>query len=133
MKSQKVEYHLSIASGLPEVRIDPMKVEQALQEVIGNALDAMPGGGRLHLGARQSENGDRQTGIMMTVADSGRGIPPETLREVGQPFFTTRPEGTGLGLATARRFIEQHGGTLELQSQVGTGTTVSIWLPLGVA
>ena len=58
------------------------------------------------------------------------GIAPEALPHVGQPFFTTRPEGTGLGVATARRFVEQHGGTLEIRSEPQTGTTVHLWLPL---
>ncbi len=133
MKTQGVALELAIDSGLPEVAVDHMKLEQALQEVIGNALDAMPGGGRLKIAAGQAGNHDRQPGIALTVSDTGRGIPPETLREVGQPFFTTRAEGTGLGLATARRFMEQHRGTLELQSEVGQGTTVRIWLPLGTA
>lgn len=129
IKAQGVTLELAIDSSLPEIAVDPIKVEQALLEVIGNALDAMPNGGRLEIGATTAGNADRKA-IAVTVTDTGRGISPDTLREVGQPFFTTRPEGTGLGLATARRFIEQHGGKLELQSQVGVGTTVSIWLPL---
>lgn len=133
IKSQEVNLEVAIEAELPEIRIDPMKVEQAMQEVIGNALDAMASGGQLKVRAARAENEERQQGVMMTVTDSGRGIPPDTLREVGQPFFTTRAEGTGLGLATARRFIEQHGGKLELQSQVGKGTTVTIWLPRGAA
>jgi signal transduction histidine kinase len=68
-------------------------------------------------------------GVAIEVQDTGRGIPPETLLLVGQPFFTTRTEGTGLGLATARRFVEQHGGRLDLRSSVGEGTSVRIWLP----
>ena len=63
----------------------------------------------------------RKTGL---VGASQDGVPL-----VGQPFFTTRPEGTGLGLATARRFVEQHGGRLDLESRTGEGTTISIWLP----
>ena len=133
IKSQGVALKLAIDPALPEAAIDPMKVEQALLELIGNALDAMPGGGKLEIAARPSSSIDRTPGITITITDTGRGISPETLREVGQPFFTTRAEGTGLGLATARRFVEQHGGKVELQSKVGVGTTVSIWLPLGTA
>jgi signal transduction histidine kinase len=133
IRSQGVTLVVAIDPALPEVAIDPMKVEQALLELIGNALDAMPAGGRLEIAAKASNHVDRPPGITVTIKDTGRGISPDTLREVGQPFFTTRPEGTGLGLATARRFIEQHGGKVELQSEVGVGTTVSIWLPLGTA
>jgi signal transduction histidine kinase len=65
----------------------------------------------------------------VTVQDSGSGIPEQVLPSIGEPFFTTRPEGTGLGVATARRFVEQHGGRLDLASREGEGTTVKIWLP----
>jgi signal transduction histidine kinase len=67
--------------------------------------------------------------VVIELTDTGGGIPAETLASVGQPFFTTRPEGTGLGVATARRFVEQHGGLLDLISREGEGTTVRIWLP----
>jgi len=130
LRLQHVSLAVELDHDLPEIPVDPMKLEQALVELIGNALDAMPDGGRLTLSAAPAVGGEHQPGLGFTVADTGRGIPPETLREVGQPFFTTRPEGTGLGLATARRFIEQHGGRLTLESQVGVGTTVRIWLPL---
>lgn len=133
LRSQGVALELALDPSLPEVAVDPMKVEQALLELIGNALDAMPDGGNLAISAGPSESGDRASGITLTIRDTGRGISAEAMREVGQPFFTTRAEGTGLGLATARRFIEQHGGKVELQSELGVGTTVSIWLPLATA
>jgi len=131
LRVQRVALTVELDPALPEIPADPMRLEQALLEVIGNALDAMPDGGRLSLSAAPADGEGRQPGVAFTIVDSGRGIPPETLREVGQPFFTTRPEGTGLGIATARRFIEQHGGRLTLESQVGVGTTVRVWLPLG--
>lgn len=128
IRQQGITLTTELAADLPEVPADAMKLEQALLELIGNALDAMPGGGALRIaGTRQSRDGN--AGVELAISDTGRGIPPETLREVGQPFFTTRPEGTGLGLATARRFVEQHGGRVELESQVGAGTTARLWLP----
>jgi signal transduction histidine kinase len=133
LRQQEVSLVLELDPNLPEIRVDPMKLEQALVELIGNALDAMPDGGRLTLSTSAADGPEGQAGVVFAIADSGRGIPPETLREVGQPFFTTRPEGTGLGLATARRFIEQHGGRLDLESRVGVGTTVRIWLPLNAS
>jgi signal transduction histidine kinase len=130
VRKQRVSLTVELDPALPEITADPMRLEQALLELIGNALDAMPEGGQLRLSATPAPGDGGQPGVTFTIADSGRGIPPETLREVGQPFFTTRPEGTGLGVATARRFIEQHGGRLTLESQVGVGTTVRVWLPL---
>jgi len=129
LRAQSVDLVSELPADLPEVQVDPMKLEQVLVELISNALDAMPSGGRLRVTAGQ-EATDGTPGIAVEVQDTGRGIPPEILPEVGQPFFTTRPEGTGLGLATARRFVEQHGGRLRLSSVPGTGTTVHIWLPL---
>jgi signal transduction histidine kinase len=128
MRQQGVALSAEFDAALPEVPVDPMRLEQVLLELIGNALDAMPEGGALRIaGLPLSREG--RAGVEIAITDTGRGIPPETLREVGQPFFTTRPEGTGLGLATARRFVEQHGGRVDLESQVGVGTTARIWLP----
>jgi signal transduction histidine kinase len=128
MRQQGVVLTATFDPALPEVPVDPMRVEQALLELIGNALDAMPEGGALRItGSTRARAG--RNGVEVAITDTGRGIPPETLRQVGQPFFTTRPEGTGLGLATARRFIELHGGRVDLESQVGVGTTARLWLP----
>lgn len=131
VKSQGVELAVAVPDTLPEIIADAMRLEQTLTELIANALDAMPTGGRLTIAGSSTPSPDGRDGIVITVADTGKGIPAEVIQEVGQPFFTTRPEGTGLGLATARRFVEQHGGRLDLTSRVGTGTTITVWLPLG--
>jgi two-component system sensor histidine kinase AtoS len=117
-----------LPASLPEVRVDPMKLEQVFVELVSNALDAMPSGGRLAIAGRLEQSGETP-GLAVTVQDTGSGIPDQVLPSIGEPFFTTRPEGTGLGVATARRFVEQHGGRLDLTSRVGEGTTVKIWLP----
>jgi signal transduction histidine kinase len=129
LRAQQVTLELQIPDGLPEVRADSMKMEQALVEVISNALDALPDGGRIALTASPEEGEGGLPGVVIEVRDTGPGIPAETLASVGQPFFTTRVEGTGLGVATARRFVEQHGGRLELHSAPGAGTTVRLWVP----
>ena len=129
LRSQQVTLTLDFAATLPDIPLDPMKMEQVLLELIGNALDAMPAGGQLSLAAHEAPGADQAPGLALEVRDTGRGICAEALLLVGQPFFTTRPEGTGLGLATARRFVEQHGGRLDLASVPGAGTTISIWLP----
>lgn len=131
MRGQGVTLAMDLPATLPPVPVDAMKVEQTLVELVSNACDAMPDGGRLVLAAAPAAAADGRAGVRLTVQDSGRGIAPEALPNVGQPFFTTRPEGTGLGVATARRFVEQHGGTLDLRSEPGTGTVVALWLPLG--
>jgi signal transduction histidine kinase len=85
----------------------------------------MPTGGRLSIAARADGAGD----VLIEVRDTGGGIPSHVLPAVCEPFFTTRSEGTGLGLAIAKRYVEQNGGRLEIESRVGEGTTVRIRLP----
>src|SRR5437879_1109104 len=115
---------------LPDIRVDPMRLEQALTEIVSNALDAMPEGGRLEIAARTQQGTSGATGVVLEVADSGRGIPPEILPNLCEPFFTTRPEGTGLGLAIAKRYIEEAGGQLDIVSAVARGTTARRWMPV---
>ena len=114
-----------------QVRVDPMQLEQALLELVSNALDAMPSGGRLRLGARAA-GGDGTGGeVVIEVGDTGPGIPAGVLPSVCEPFFTTRQDGTGLGLAIAKRYVEQNGGRLEIDSTPGSGTTARVRLPVG--
>ncbi len=127
-RQQKIEVVTDVPADLPELQLDPMKMEQALVELLSNAFDAMPSGGRVTISARMTGAGDR-AGIEIVISDTGKGIPDVTLKQVGQPFFTTRQEGTGLGVATAKRFVSQHGGSLVLTSEVGKGTVATIWLP----
>jgi signal transduction histidine kinase len=129
LRAQGVTLDLQIPADLPEVQADTMKLEQVLVELLSNALDAMPDGGRLIVRAMATPGENGEPGVALEIRDTGRGIPAETLVSVGQPFFTTRAEGTGLGVATARRFVEQHGGRLDLSSTPGEGTTVRIWVP----
>ena len=103
-----------------------------MTEIVSNALDAMPApdGGRLEIVARAQGGEGGANGIVLEITDSGPGIPAEILPNLGEPFFTTRPEGTGLGLAIAKRYVEEAGGRLQIVSAVGRGTTVRIVLPV---
>jgi len=128
-RSQGVEVQLDLSPQLPEVRVDPMQLEQALVEVVSNALDAMPQGGRLRIAASASEPAaEGMADVVIEIVDSGPGIPEQVLPSVCDPFFTTRQEGTGLGLAIAKRYIEQNGGALQIVSGPD-GTTVRVRLP----
>src|SRR5881628_1949231 len=130
LRQRRVELAMNHAAALPEIRVDPMRLEQALTEIVSNALDAMPDGGRLEIATRPEGGHVGATGVVIEIGDSGGGIPAEILPTVCEPFFTTRPEGTGLGLAIAKRYVEEAGGRLEIASAVGRGTTVRIWLPV---
>ncbi|MFN2433693.1 MAG: sensor histidine kinase [Gemmatimonadota bacterium] len=125
----RVRVETDVPEDLPDVRVDPIQLEQALVEVLSNALDAMPEGGRLSIRG-QHEARDGGAGLVrLEIADSGGGIPESVLPSVCEPFFTTRAEGTGLGLAIARRYVAQNGGELRIESRPATGTTVRLEFP----
>ena len=132
LKEGRVELEVDLPPSLPEVRVDPMQLEQALVEIISNALDAMPGGGRLRITAFGDGSSAAADHVRIEISDTGGGIPESVLPSVCEPFFTTRAEGTGLGLAIAKRYIEQNGGRLVIASGPG-GTTVKLSLPVAVA
>lgn len=116
---------LVVPETLPPVLADPSQLEQVLVELLANAMQALPDGGSIALHAALA---DAQ--VQFTVRDTGPGIPAATLPHVTDAFFTTRAEGTGLGLAVAKRFVEQNGGTLVLESAAGSGTVARVALPL---
>ena len=132
LRERRVELEIGLPSTLPEVRVDPMQLEQALVEIVSNALDAMPEGGRLRISAALNGKSGSGGDISIDVADTGPGIPESVLPSVCEPFFTTRADGTGLGLAIAKRYVEQNGGRLEIMSRPGA-TTVRVTLPAAEA
>ena len=129
IRERGVELRLSVPPDLPAVRVDPVQLEQALMEVVSNALDAMSQGGQLSIEAHADNGASGRGEVTVAVNDTGGGIPPQVISSVTEPFFTTRAEGTGLGLAIAKRYIEQNGGRLEIESRVAVGTTVRVRLP----
>ena len=130
LRQRRVELAVAVPPTLREVRVDPMRLEQALTEIISNALDAMSDGGRLEIAAQSQGGEGGADGVLLEITDSGPGIAAEILPNLCEPFFTTRPEGTGLGLAIAKRYVEETGGRLDIASRFGHGTTVRLWLPV---
>ena len=113
----------------PALQGDPELLRQAIANVVDNALWAMPTGGTLQvLGAPATSRGKRA--VRLEVIDDGEGMDSLVLAKARDPFFTTRAAGTGLGLAIAVRVIKNHGGTLEIESEAGVGTTVQMLLPV---
>ncbi len=127
---QGVELKVALEASLPEAWLDASQVEQAIIEVVANALEAMPGGGLLTLQAVAATQAAHPGAVRLTIGDTGAGIPSEALSRVVEPFFTTRADGTGLGLAIAKRFVELNKGRFEISSQERKGTVVTITLPL---
>lgn len=127
---------LELDEGLWPVRADPGQFELALVNLCINARDAMPDGGTIHIRARNVANdpadGDfRGDHVCIAVIDQGSGMTPELQARVFEPFFTTKPHGvgTGLGLPIVRSMAQAAGGDVRIESEVGKGSTISLWLP----
>jgi len=127
LKEQRIEVVRDIPDDLPTMLVDPELMRNCLCNFITNGAQAMPEGGTITLGA----NLDREAGaLQLTFSDQGIGIEPQDLEKVFQPYFTTKEAGIGLGLAITERIIKEHGGSLEVRSRKGEGTTFTVNLPL---
>jgi two-component system, cell cycle sensor histidine kinase and response regulator CckA len=127
---EPIELRTRVEPGLWSVRADRAQLEQVLMNLAINARDAMPEGGRLTIEAANlaGESGDA---VRLTVTDTGAGMPEEVLDRAFEPFFSTKPaaEGRGLGLATVYGIVRGAGGSVDLRSEPGLGTTVTVQLP----
>jgi signal transduction histidine kinase len=117
---------------LPAFPLDPFQVERAIINIVVNAIEAMPHGGELIVSTKWrplSELNSAGEYLELTIADTGKGLSPEELHSVFDPFYTTKVLGTGLGLSLSQSIIESHGGNIDIQSVVNWGTTVTIIIP----
>jgi signal transduction histidine kinase len=131
-RDQGVELEVAAEPGLPPIVADPELLKTCFLNLMINALDAMPEGGVLRLQIRPvREDGEER--LVVTVSDTGRGMTPEDIRAAFEPYFSTKETGLGLGLALTRKIVEDHGGSISLDSGVGRGTTARIRLPLVAA
>ncbi len=124
-RQKNIEIKWFVAPDLPPVLLDRDAFEQCLLNLMLNAEQAMPHGGTLTLVGRRDGNW-----LDLEVIDTGGGIPPEVMPRIFQPFFSTRPDGHGLGLAIARRIVQAHGGSIAVDSTPGCGTCFTIRLPI---
>ncbi len=117
------------------VEADKGQISQVIQNIILNARDAMPAGGTVHLGCRNLYNSntipelDEERLIHLTIKDHGVGVPEDLLQRIFDPYFTTKKDGSGLGLAVTYSIVQKHGGHIEVESQPNVGTTFHIYLP----
>ena len=110
------------------VNIDTTQIKQVILNILLNSMDAMPKGGNIYISAKSTDNNK----IEICIEDEGAGISKENLKNIFNPFFTTKDEGTGLGLGICHNIIKNHNGTIEIESEENKGTTVKIKLPLAL-
>jgi signal transduction histidine kinase len=113
---------------VPSIQARAAELREALINLVLNAVDAMPKGGSITLETRQDGGW-----VVLAVADTGTGIPPDVRRRIFEPFFTTKDSGTGLGLSIVSGIISSYGGTINVDSEPGVGTTFTIRLPAAPA
>jgi PAS domain S-box-containing protein len=132
LRKRQITVVQELAADTPVIYADRQKLRQVFLNLLTNASDAMPQGGTLTVRSQPDTLEDGTSAVRIEVADTGLGIPREHLDKVLDPFFTTKEEGhgTGLGLAICRRAVEEHRGTIRIDSEVGRGTTVILVLPV---
>jgi len=131
MKSS-VKISVALDPNLPSVLIDEGQISQVFINIIINALDAMPDGGTLSVGTRRGRDDRDSENIMISFADTGTGIPPSDLQKIFDPFYTTKEagKGTGLGLSLSYDIMRRFKGDIQVESEVGKGTTFTILIPI---
>lgn len=135
---QKVDLQLELKPGVPSCELDPTHLEMALLNVLINARDAMPEGGKVTIATTVLKDNDRidahrlmpGTYVLLCIIDEGEGMSADVARRATEPFFTTKGPGTGLGLAMVHGFVQQSHGRLEIDSALGRGTTIRMIFPV---
>jgi CheY-like chemotaxis protein len=123
-----IRIEVTIAEGLWSAQVDPGQIVQVLHNILINARDAMPGGGTIEVCA-ENIPGNPDPQVRISIRDYGCGIPPDVLRQIFDPYFTTKAGGSGLGLATAYAIVGKHGGRISVESTPGAGTVFTVDLP----
>jgi len=120
-----------IPADLPHFYLDEVLMRQALQNIIQNAVESMPAGGNLKIEVKRGKVGfeESKKGVEILISDTGGGMPQEVLENIFLPFYTTKPRGTGMGLALVHKIILAHGGGIHVESQEGKGTTFRVYIP----
>ncbi len=131
LHTSRVQPEIRLKKSLPWVLVDRNQIKQVVINLVNNALYAMPDGGRLVV-ETDVQSRYRRRWLSLSVRDTGVGIPPENLSRIFEPFFTTRGGrgGTGLGLSVTYGIVTDHGGMIEVESEVDAGATFIVWLPL---
>jgi len=142
LKKRNIQFVANFSDDVPQVYVDETQLEQVILNIFLNAIDAMPGGGTLKVSTfrkilqlhekekeRLKVEADVFNYVIVEISDTGTGIEPEKIDKIFNPFFTTKPDGVGLGLSICCRLIEENGGKINVTSQPGKGTTFLLGLP----
>jgi signal transduction histidine kinase len=125
VRTKPIEIVFEPTKDLPEVVHDPVQIHQVILNLAINGIQAITGEGKVEVKARKEGES-----AVVRVSDTGRGIARDSLGKIFKPFFTTRNEGTGLGLSLAKGIVESHGGRIEVKSELGKGAQFEVWLPI---
>ena len=128
LRGSRVTGDVEIEDGIGLVDVDAAQMHQVLNNLILNAIDAMPAGGRLQGRVAKAATQDGEPGVLISIRDEGEGIPAELVEQVFEPYFTTKETGNGLGLTSTYGIVTRHGGDIEVKSEVGVGTEFRIIL-----
>ncbi|CAG9620541.1 PAS domain-containing sensor histidine kinase [Sutcliffiella rhizosphaerae] len=124
---ENVQFASYFEEGVPDIYCEPNQLKQVFINILKNAIEVMPKGGTVSIALQRVEGQE----ILISIKDEGIGIPEDKLKKLGEPFYTTKERGTGLGLMVSYKIVEEHNGTIEVISEVGVGTTFHIKLPIG--
>jgi len=134
MAKKSIVYHAIFDKNIPKVYVDEDQIEQVLINLFINAIDALEKGGMLSVSAqlvKSLADPESKPMVAILIKDQGCGIEKDNLQKIFNPFFTTKSEGVGLGLSISSRLVEENGGRIEVESEVGQGTRFSVLLPIG--
>jgi len=125
VRTKPIEITLAPEKGLPRISHDPVQIQQVVLNLLLNGIQAVQNQGKIEVALRQGGEW-----AVIRIRDSGKGIPHDSLAKIFKPFFTTRKEGTGLGLPLAKGIVESHNGKIEVTSDTGQGAQFEVWLPM---
>ncbi len=125
----RISFSLDLDDNVPRLAADEEQIAEVFVNIVENAIDAMPGGGRLEISSRWRQKEGK--GAEIVFRDNGKGIPEEQLKMIFTPNYTTKTEGFGIGLPVCQRIILAHNGTIDVESRVGIGTKIAIFIPGG--
>ncbi|MCI0532394.1 MAG: ATP-binding protein [candidate division Zixibacteria bacterium] len=128
---QKIRFNLATADNLPEVWGDKLLIQECFRNLLQNSFEAISEKGDITAKIESDGKSPNKSQLVVTITDTGAGIPPKEIDKIFDPFYSGKPEGTGLGLSVVKKIIDQHDGRIEVESRKDKGTTFRIWLPAG--